>query len=92
LLPFSLEFWNIQDKEHRLRGYENRELRRIFGQKRNKVAGGWRKVHNEELHNLYSSRNIIKFIKSRRAWHVGRMGEKRKAYRLLVEIQRERDH
>jgi hypothetical protein len=51
------------------------------------VAGGWRKLHNEELHNLYSSPNIIRMIKARRmrrAWYVARMGEKRNAYRLLV--------
>jgi hypothetical protein len=45
---------------------ENRVLRRIFGRKMNKVAGGWRKLHNEELHNFYSSPNIIRMIKSRR--------------------------
>jgi hypothetical protein len=51
------------------------------------VTGGWRKLHNDELHNLYSSPNIIRIIKSRRmrwAGHVSRMGEKRKVYRLLV--------
>jgi hypothetical protein len=62
-------------------------VRRIFGPKRNGVTGGWRKLHNEELHNLYSSPNIIRIIKSRRmrwAEHVARMGEKRNVYRLLV--------
>jgi hypothetical protein len=74
-------------EEHRLRVFENRPLRRIFGPKRDEVAGGWRKLHNEELHNLYSSRNIIRMIKSRRmrwAGHVVRMGRKRNAYRILV--------
>jgi hypothetical protein len=52
-------------KKHRLRVFENRVLRRIFGPKRDEVTGGWRKLHNEELHNLYSSANIIKMIKSR---------------------------
>jgi hypothetical protein len=67
--------------------FENRVLRRIFGPKRDEVTGGWGKLHNEELHNLYSFPNIIRVIKSRRmrwAWHVARMGEKRKAYRILV--------
>jgi hypothetical protein len=47
-------------EEHRLRMFENRMMRRIFGQKRGVVTGGWRKLHNEELHNLYSSTNIIR--------------------------------
>jgi hypothetical protein len=69
---------------------ENRVLRRIFGPKRDGVTGGWRKLHNEELHNLYSSPSIIRIIKLRRmrwAGHVARMGEKRKVYRLLVGTQ-----
>jgi hypothetical protein len=53
-------------EEHRLRVFENRVLRRIFGLKRNEVAGGSRKLYNEELHNLYSSPSIITMIKSRR--------------------------
>jgi hypothetical protein len=53
-------------EEHRLRLFENRALRRIFGPKRDKVARGWIKVHNEELHKLYSSPGIIRMIKSRR--------------------------
>jgi hypothetical protein len=67
--------------------FENRVLRRIFGPKRDEVTGGWRKLHNEELHNLYSSSSIIRMIKSRRmrsAGHVARMWEKRNAYRILV--------
>jgi hypothetical protein len=70
-------------------------MRRIFGPKRDGVTGGWRKLHNEELHNLYPSLSIIRIIKSRRmrwAGHVARMGEKRNVYMLLVEKQRERDH
>jgi hypothetical protein len=65
--------------------FENRVLRRIFGPRRDDVTGDWRKQHNEELHNLYSSPNIIRMIKSRRmrwAGHVGRMGEKRNEYRV----------
>jgi hypothetical protein len=52
--------------KHRLRVFENRVLRRIFGPKRDEATRGWRKLHNEELHNLYSSSNIIRMIKSRR--------------------------
>jgi hypothetical protein len=72
---------------HRLREFENRVLRRIFGQKRDEVTREWKKLHNEELRNLYSSSSIIRIIKSRRMrWvgHVARMGKKRNAYRLLV--------
>jgi hypothetical protein len=67
--------------------FENRVLRRILGPKRDGVTAGLRKLHDEELHNVYSSPNIIRIIKSRRMrWvgHVARMGEKRKVYRLLV--------
>jgi hypothetical protein len=67
--------------------FENRVLRRIFGSMRDGVTGGWRKLHNKELHNLYSSPTIIRIIKSRRmkwAGHVARMGEKKNVYRLLV--------
>jgi hypothetical protein len=62
-------------------------LRRIFGLRRDEVIGEWRKVHNKELHDLYSSPSIIRIMKSRRmrwAGHVARMGEKRNAHRLLV--------
>jgi hypothetical protein len=75
--------------------FENRVLRRIFGPKGGEVTGGWRKLHNEELHNLYSSPSIIRMIKSRRmrwAGNVARMGERRNAYRILWEIQKERDY
>jgi hypothetical protein len=63
-------------------------LRGIFGPKRDEVTGDWRKLHNEELHNLYSSPNIITMIKSRRikwAAHVARMRAERNSYRILVE-------
>jgi hypothetical protein len=67
--------------------FENRVLRRIFGLKRYEVTGEWRKLHNEELHNLYLSPNIIRQMKSRRmrwAGHVARMGEESKVYKVLV--------
>jgi hypothetical protein len=73
-------------EEHRLTVFENWVMR-IFGTKRDEVTGSWRKLHNEELHNLYYSSSTIRIIKSRRmrrAGHVARMGEKRNAYRILV--------
>jgi hypothetical protein len=74
-------------EEHRLRVFENRVLRRIFGPKRDGVTGGSRKLHSEELHSLYSSRNIIRVTKSRRmrwAGHVAHVGKMRNAYKILV--------
>jgi hypothetical protein len=74
-------------EEHRLRVFENRVLRRIFGPKRDEVTDGWRKLHNEELHGLYSSPSIFRVIKVRRmrwAGHVAPMGEVRGAYNILV--------
>jgi hypothetical protein len=62
-------------EEHKLRVFENRVLRRIFGPKRDGVTGGGRKLHNEELRDFYSSSSIIRIIKSRRSGHVARMGE-----------------
>jgi hypothetical protein len=67
--------------------FENRVLRRIFGPRRDEVTGGWRKLHNEELRDLYSLPSIIRIITSRSmryTGHVARMGDKRNAYRLLV--------
>jgi hypothetical protein len=67
--------------------FENRALRRIFGPNKDEVTGGWRKLHNEDLHNLYASPSIIRVIKSRRMrWggHAARMGERRNACRILV--------
>jgi hypothetical protein len=74
-------------EEHRLRIFENMVLRRIFGPNRYEVMGGWRKLHNEELHGFYSSPSIIRVITARRirwAGHVARMGEMRGAYNILV--------
>jgi hypothetical protein len=75
--------------------FENRVLMRAFGPKRDGVTGGWRKLHNEELHNLYSSPSIIRIIKSRRMrWvgHVARMGRRGTCILYWYENQRGRDH
>ncbi|KAJ4435412.1 hypothetical protein ANN_18027 [Periplaneta americana] len=91
ILPVALygcETWTLTlREEHGLRVFENKVLRKIFGAKRDEVTGEWRKLHNAELHALYSSPDIIRNIKSRRlrwAGHVARMGESRNAYRMLV--------
>jgi hypothetical protein len=85
---YGFETWFLTlREEHRLRVFENRVLRKIFGPKTDEVIGEWGKLHNEELRDLYSSPSIIRIIKSRRMkWvgHVARMGEKRNAYKLLV--------
>jgi hypothetical protein len=85
---YGCETWSLaRREEHRLRVFENRVLRRIFGPMRDEVKGEWRKLHNEELHNLYSSPDIIRQIKSRRmrwAGHVARMGEEKNVYRALM--------
>jgi hypothetical protein len=85
---YGCETWSLTlREEHRMGVFENRVLRKIFGPKRDEVTGEWKKLHNKELHDLYSSPNIITIIKARRmGWmgHVARMGEKRNAYRLLV--------
>jgi hypothetical protein len=74
-------------EEHRLRMFENRVLRKLFGPKRDEVTGEWRKLHNKKLNDLYSSPNIVRVVKPRRmrwAGHVARMGEERGVHRLLV--------
>ena len=80
---WSLTLW----KERKLRVFENMVLRRIFGPRREEVTGEWKRLHNEELNDLYYSPNIVWVIKSRRMrWvgHVARMGEERVVYRDLV--------
>ncbi|KAJ4434404.1 hypothetical protein ANN_22965 [Periplaneta americana] len=85
---YGCETWTLTlREEQRLRVFENKVLRKIFGAKSDEVTGDWRKLHNAELHALYSSPDIIRNIKSRRlrwAGHVARMGESRNAYRVLV--------
>jgi len=74
-------------EERKLRVFENKVLRRIFGPRRDEGTGEWRRLHNEELNDLYSSPNIVRVIKSRRmrwAGHVVRMDEERGVYRVLV--------
>jgi hypothetical protein len=85
---YGCETWSLTLREkQRLRVFENRVLRKIFGPKRDEATGDLRRLHNEELNDLYSSPNNIRVIKSRRvrwAEHVARMGKKRGAYRILV--------
>jgi hypothetical protein len=85
---YGCETWSLTlREEQRLRVFENRVLRRIFGPKRDEATGEWRRLHKEELNDLYSSPNIIGVIKSRRMrWtgHVARTGAERGAYRILV--------
>ena len=85
---YGCEAWSLTLREERkLRVFENMVLRRIFGPRKDKVTGEWRRPHNEELSDLYSSPNIVRVIKSRRmrwAGHVARMGEERGVYRVLV--------
>jgi len=74
-------------EERKLRVFENMVLRRIFGPRRDEVTAEWRRLHNEELNDLYSLLNIVRVIKSRRmswAGNVARMGEERGVYRVLV--------
>ena len=85
---YGCEAWSLTLREEKeLRAFENTVLRRIFGPRRVEVTGEWRRLHNEELNDLYSSPNIVRVIKSRRmrwAGHVARMGEERGVYRVLV--------
>ena len=85
---YGSECWSLTLRgERRLRVFENRVLRRIFGPKRDVVTGEWRKLYNGELNDLYCSTNIMRVIKSRGmrwAGHVARMGEGRGVYRILV--------
>jgi hypothetical protein len=85
---YGCETWSLTLREEcRLRVFENKVLRRIFGHKRDKVTGEWRRLHNKELYALHPSPNIIRVIKSGRlrwAGYVARMVQRRGAYRVLV--------
>ena len=85
---YGCETWSLTLREERkLRVFENMVLRRIFGPRRDEVRGEWKRLHNEELNDLYSSPNIVQVIKLRRmswAGHVAHMGEERGVYRVLV--------
>jgi hypothetical protein len=88
VILYGCETWSLTlRKKHRLRVFENRVLRRVFGPTRDEVTGGWRKLHNEELHGLYSSPSIVRVIKARRmrwAGNVARIGEVTGAHNILV--------
>ena len=88
LVLYGCEPWSLTLRdERRLRVFENRVLRRVFGPKRDEVTGKWRKLNKEELSDLYSLPNIVRVVKSRRmrwAGHVARMGEGRVVHRVLV--------
>jgi hypothetical protein len=96
ILPLVLYGWSLTlREENRLTVFENRMLRKIFGPKRDEVTGKWRKLHNEELRDLYSSPIIIRIIKSRSmrwAGHVARKGGRGTRVDYCWESQRERDH
>jgi hypothetical protein len=85
---YGCEIWSLTlREEHRLGAFENRVLKRIYGPKRDEVTGEWRKLHNEELRDFYSSPSNIRIMKARNmrwAGHIARLGEKMNAYRLLV--------
>jgi hypothetical protein len=88
-----MKSWSLTLREERV--FENRVLRRIFGPKRNELMGEWRKLHNKELHELYSSPSIIRIIKSRRmrwAGHVAQMMRRGTLIDYWWESQREREH
>jgi len=91
---YGYEIWSLTFREkRRLRLFENRVLRRIFGPTRNEITGEWRQLLNDELNDLYSSPNIARVVKSRRmglVWHVAHMGERRGVHRVLVWNLRER--
>ena len=88
MVLYGCETWSLTlREEHRLRVFENRVLRKVFGPKRDEVTGERRKLHNEELNDLYSLPNIVRVVKSRRmgwAGHVARIGEDRGVHRVLV--------
>jgi hypothetical protein len=94
MVLYECETWSLTlRKEHRLRVFENRLLRRIFGPKRVEMTGGWRKLHSVELCNLYSSPSTIRMMKSKRmgcAVHVAGMGRREMHIVYFSEIQKDR--
>jgi hypothetical protein len=88
IVLYGCETWSLMLREEcRMKVFENRVLRRVFGPKRDALTGEWRKLHNEELSDLYSLSNIVRVVKSRRMrweWRVARMGEGRDVHRVLV--------
>jgi hypothetical protein len=96
VILYGCETWSLTlREEHRLRVFENKVLRRIFGPKRVELTGWGRKLHNEELRDLYSSPSIIRIIKPRRmrwAGHIVRMGKREMRIGYWWESQRERHH
>jgi hypothetical protein len=98
ILPvlYGCEAWSLRLREvHRLKVFENTVLRKIFGSMREKVVGGWRRLHNKVLCNFYASQNIVRVIKSRWLWWMGNvahMEEMRSAYKILAKNMKERYH
>lgn len=88
VILYGCESWSTTlADEHKLRVFENKVLRKIYGPKRDEMTGEWRRLHNEELHGLYDSPDVVKIMKSKRlrwAGHVARMREKRRLYSILV--------
>jgi hypothetical protein len=93
---YGCETWLLTlREERRLRVFENRVLRRVFGHERDEATGEWRKIHNEEQNNLYSLPNIVRVVKSRRmrwAGHVARMGRREACTGCWWGSERERRH
>jgi hypothetical protein len=90
MVLYGCETWSLTlREEHRLGVFENRVLRRIFGQKRDEVTGEWRKQHDEELHDSYSSPSIIRIIKARRMRWAGHVARMRAKMNTWWESQRE---
>jgi hypothetical protein len=93
---YGCETWSLTlREEHRLRVFENRVLRRVYRPKKDEVTGKWRKLHNEDLSDLYSLPNTVRVVKSRRmrwARHVARMGEREGCTEFWLGNLRERDH
>jgi len=91
---YGCETWSLTlREEHRFRVCDNTVLKGLFGTKRKEVAGGWRRLHNEELHNFYASTNVFRMIKSRMGWagYVARTGERKMHTLFWLEYLKGRD-